>query len=125
MNMNHLASKQSAPGDRSGVEPKGVTCGKLGEFRREPIARFKVVTVPPWSAYDDHIRLTQPRRRFDQCVEHRLQLKGRAADDLEHVSGGGLLLQRFTQFVEQARVLNGNDGLLGEIADKLDLLFRE
>ena len=32
--------------------------------------------------------------RFDQRVEHRLQVEGRAADDLEHVGGGGLLLQR-------------------------------
>ena len=31
---------------------------------------------------------------FDQRIEHRLQIEGRAADDLEHVGGGGLLLQR-------------------------------
>ena len=29
-----------------------------------------------------------------QRVEHRLQIEGRAADHLEHVGGGGLLLQR-------------------------------
>ena len=40
------------------------------------------------------IRLAQPGRRLDQRVEHRLQIEGRAADDLEHVGGGGLLLQR-------------------------------
>ena len=45
-------------------------------------------------------------------VEHRLQIEGRAADDLEHVGGGGLLLQRFAQLVEQARILDGDDGLL-------------
>ena len=61
------------------------------------------------------IRFAQPRRRFDQRIEHRLQIEGRAADDLEHVGGGGLLLQRFAQLVEQARVLDGDDGLGGEV----------
>ena len=40
-----------------------------------------------------HFGFAQLRRRFDQRVEHRLQVEGRAADDLEHVGGGGLLLQ--------------------------------
>ena len=30
-------------------------------------------------------------------IEHRLQIERRAADDLEHVGGGGLLLQRFAE----------------------------
>src|SRR5262249_13595602 len=34
----------------------------------------------------------QPRRRLDQGVEHHLQIEGRAADNLEHVSRCGLLL---------------------------------
>ena len=61
------------------------------------------------------IGIAQPRRRLDQRVEHGLQIEGRATDDLEHVGGGGLLLQRFAQLVEQAGVLDGDDGLRGEI----------
>ena len=61
------------------------------------------------------VRLAKPDRRFDQRFEHRLQIEGRAADDLEHVGGGGLLLQRFAQLVEQAGVLDGDDGLGGEV----------
>jgi len=53
------------------------------------------------------------------------EVEGRAADDLEHVGGGRLLLQRLAQLVEQASILDGNDCLPCEIADKLDLLFRE
>ena len=37
--------------------------------------------------------------RFDQRIEHRLQIERRAADDLEHVGGGRLLLQRFVSSV--------------------------
>ena len=46
---------------------------------------------------DADVRLAQPRRRFDQRVEHGLQVEGRAADDLENVGGRGLLLQRLAQ----------------------------
>ena len=41
--------------------------------------------------------LDRPRtawpHRLDERVEHRLQIKGRAADDLEDIGGRGLLLQ--------------------------------
>ena len=50
---------------------------------------------------------------------------GRAADDLEHVRGRGLLLQRFAQLVQQPRVLDGDHRLGGEVLDQLDLLVGE
>ena len=49
----------------------------------------------------------------------------RPADDLEHVGGRGLLLQRFAQLVEQARVLDRDDGLGSEVFDQFDLLVGE
>ena len=77
--------------------------------------------LPPLGRADvRHIGIAQPRGRLDQRIEHRLQIEGRAADDLEHVGGGGLLLQRLeivgalAQLVEQARVLDGDDGLLAK-----------
>ena len=54
-----------------------------------------------------------------------MQIEGGAADHLEHVGGGGLLLQRFAQLIEQARVLDGDDRLAGEARDQLDLLVGE
>ena len=53
--------------------------------------------------------------RFNECLQHCLQIERRAADDLEDVGGGGLLLQGFTQFAEQTRALDGDDGLCGEV----------
>jgi hypothetical protein len=41
----------------------------------------------------------------------RSALRGRRANDFEHVGRGRLLLERFAQLVEQARILNGDDGL--------------
>src|SRR5262245_17810744 len=71
------------------------------------------------------IRLAKARRRLDERVEDRLQIERRAADDLEHIGGGGLLLQRFAQLLEQACVLDGDDGLVGEAGDQGDLLIGE
>jgi hypothetical protein len=61
----------------------------------------------------------------DQCFEHRDKIERRAADDLEHVGGGGLLLQRFAQLVEQARVLDGDDGLSSEVLHQGNLFVGE
>ena len=57
-----------------------------------------------------------------ESVEHRLEVNGGVADDLEHVGGRRLLLEGFLQIaalglyvMEQPRVLDSNDGLSGEI----------
>ena len=46
------------------------------------------------------------RHRFNESLQHGLQVERRPADDLEHIRGGSLLLQRLTQLVEQPRVLD-------------------
>ena len=56
------------------------------------------------------LSVTDAHRILQHRLEHRLQLTGGAADDLEHVGGCGLLLKRFAQFVEQPRVLDRDDG---------------
>src|SRR5262249_36566343 len=58
-------------------------------------------------------------------LEHRPQLARRAADDLQYFRRRSLPLQRFAQLVEQAGILDGDDGLLCEIADKFNLLLRK
>ena len=54
---------------------------------------------------DGVVCLTEPGCRLNQRIEHQLQVERRVTDDLEHVGGGGLLLQRLTQFIQQPRVL--------------------
>ena len=67
------------------------------------------------SASDDRlIGLAELDRRSREGVENRLKVKGRAADDLQHVGGRGLLLERLAQLVEQPRVLDGDDRLSGK-----------
>ena len=75
---------------------------------------------------------TNPRRALDDGVEHRLHVRRRAADDAEHLGRRRLMLQRLAQFrvalaefLEQAHVLDGDDGLVGEGFEKGDLLVGE
>ena len=70
--------------------------------------------------------------RFGDCVQHRLHIGGRSADDVEHVAGRGLIFERFfevagagLQFAQQPRVLHRDDRLVGEGAHQFDLLLGE
>jgi hypothetical protein len=71
--------------------------------------------------------------------KHWLEVARRATDGLKHLRRSSLLLQRFrevgcafgevcsalTEFVEQPRILNGDNGLSGEVSYKLHLLVIE
>ena len=104
--MNDFAFKQGAPRCCSTVDSSWVTCEELGVFPGESIARFVVESFALRSTYDNRVRLAKARRRLDQCVEHRLQIEGRAADDLEHVGGGGLLLEQILRSSLSSRVFS-------------------
>src|SRR5262249_29662789 len=77
---------------------------------------------------EGHLGIAEMCGGLDERIENRLELGDRAADDLEHIGGGGLLLQRFTEIararlhlVEQPYVLDRNHRLVGEGLDQLDL----
>jgi hypothetical protein len=77
-------------------------------------------------------RLAQASRARNHRVQHRLNVGWRAAYHAQDVGRGGLLFQRFrqiiralAQFVEQPRILDGDDGLAGEACHQLDLLIGE
>ena len=74
----------------------------------------------------------QARRALGDGVQHPLQVGGRPADDLQHLGGRRLLLQRLRQRAvallqlgEQAGVLDGDHGLVGEGLDQGDLAVGE
>ena len=69
---------------------------------------------------------------FDERLQHRRQVKGGAADDLEHVGSCSLLLQRFGEFfgarahlVEQSRIFDRYHRLVGKCCEQRHLLFGE
>src|SRR5262249_33879635 len=64
---------------------------------------------------------TNPSSTLDDGVEHRLHVRGRAADDPEHFGRCRLMLQRlarfcvtFLQFLDQRYVFNGHHALIRE-----------
>ena len=69
-----------------------------------------------------HIRSAKPCRRFYEGVENGRQVKCRAANGLEHVRRPGLLPEGFAKLIEQSRVLDSDDGLVGKILEQRDLI---
>ena len=74
------------------------------------------------------IRAAKASHRFHDHVKNRLEVDRGAADDLEHVSGCGELVDRagqlrstVLQFAEQARVLDRDDRLVGKGSTQFDL----
>ena len=62
---------------------------------------------------------------FQDRVEHRREVAGRAVDDAEHICGRGLLLQSLARLVDQPRVLHRDDGLRRKILQQRDLFSLE
>ncbi len=82
----------------------------------------------PSSASVKHAELLageQPAAAVEDLVEHRRAIGYRAADDLQHLGGGGLLLQRFLRLVEQPHVLDRDHRLVAEGLQQLELLVVE
>src|SRR5215475_9861870 len=78
------------------------------------------------------INPTNPRRALDDGVEHRLHIRGRAADNAEHLSRRRLMLQGLAQLCvalldlfEQADILDGDDRLVRKGFQKFNLSIRE
>ena len=77
-------------------------------------------------------RIAEPHRASGDRVEDRLDVGGRAGDDPQDLAGGRLLLEGLGQVAvlrlqlrEQADVLDGDDGLVGEGRHQVDLLLGE
>src|SRR5262249_35998747 len=69
--------------------------------------------------------LEQQTATSEALQVHRLQGEGPPTEALEHVGGGGLLLQGLAKLVEQARVFDGDHGLIGEGLDQRKLFVGE
>src|SRR5204863_7072167 len=124
-NVNRAAFQDSPAHQRSSTHFKrmrfheSIERGRMAEIGDLPVS-FALLAIDR-----SHVRLAQAHRGLDQGVEDGLKIEGRATDDLEHIGGGGLLLKRFAKLIEQARVLDGDDGLAGETLHQLDLLVGE
>ena len=119
--MNCFTLQCDTPSHAAAARPQRLQQRVLDRFASKTVMGAYPIHIPLLHLDAAHIGCAKPRRQFDQRIEHGLQIEGRAADDLEHVGGGGLLLQRFASaprallhLVEQPRVLDGDHRLVGE-----------
>src|SRR5271166_4961824 len=91
--MNRFALQQCTPDHASSSRLQRSALEILSEFRREAVAGSPIVDTPFLPGDGGHVRLAEAGRRLSQRVEYRLQIEGRAADDLQHLGGRGLLLR--------------------------------
>ena len=110
----------------------GSRCRVFGESRLGAVAERRHGSAPSRKARRCRNWLGRCGRRSPAWPRTPVQVAGRTGDDLEHLAGRGLLFQRFgeivgalAQLVEQPRVLDGDDGLGGEVLHQLDLLVGE
>src|SRR5262245_13553095 len=123
--LKNLTLQQDSPGNTPSSRRKRKILNVFRKLGCVTVTRCGIKSSDSRAKNLSTIGLTQSGRRLHQRVEYRLQIEGRAAYNLEHVGGGGLLLQRFAQLVEQACVLDGDNGLVGEGHDQVDLLLGE
>src|SRR5262249_49264876 len=95
----------------------------IHKFLRCVMRRYRTISVTLEAEERAELGLANMHRILQHGLEHRLQLTRRSADNLEHVGCRSLLLQRFPQFVEQPRILDGDDGLRSKILHQRNLLF--
>ena len=70
-------------------------------------------------------RSAQPHRLFEHRVEHWCEIAGRGIDDLQYLSGRGLLLQRLARLGQEPRIFHRYHRLRGEILQQRNLLVGE
>ena len=132
--MHDPAFERHPPGDAASTGNNRSLAGDRPAFRFRCSGRTRHIAVDLAVAYCDRrgIGAAKPGGCFDHCVQHRLHIGGRAADDLEHVAGRGLV---FEQLLEVAGALlqfaiglgagDGDDSLLGEGLQQCDLAVGE
>ena len=79
------------------------------------------MSEPAGCPNDPHLHQSAPPTRAS-VSSTVCKLKVGAADDFQYVGGGRLLLQRLPQLIEQPRVLDGDNGLGGEVFHEFNLL---
>ncbi len=101
-------------------------------FGSQRFARRPAVLAVDIAVDDRLIGAAQPDRgRYDR-LQHRFEIKHRAADHAEHIADRGLVVERglqilgaLTQFAQQPGVLHRDHRLIGKGAHELDLPFGE
>ena len=91
----------------------------------QPVSGDQLDNAVVVAIHAPHAAPAQPHRAFDDHVEYRLHVGRRTGDDLEDVGRGRLPVEGLFGLVEQPRILDGDDGLIGKALLKRKLFGRE
>ena len=104
--INDLPRFNSAAESASPTWPSWSSLPKLGKFLRHAEHCSRAHDTILNTKQHAKVRVANASRVFQHRLENRLKLAGRATDDLEHVSGRCLLLQRFVRSSLSSRVFS-------------------
>ena len=91
--MNCALFKNCAPKNRASIRLRSVACKVIALFFGKSESGGERIVITLAAPDDAAIRFANAGCGFDEGVEHHLQIECGTADDLEHVGGGGLLLE--------------------------------
>ena len=103
--MDCSAVKRHPRGDGVSSRRDGMASDKVDQLFGGVVEGDALIGVAVSSKDDSSIGLAQSRRSLDEVIQHRLQVKGRAADYLEHVASGYLSPQGVVQLAGKPRGL--------------------
>src|SRR5262249_20491284 len=125
VHVNGLSFEQTSADNRAPSSLDRNTFPKFLGLQIFIVTGSQTVGLAFWLPNVRNFRLTQASGRLHERVQHHLQVKRRTTDNLQHVSGRGLLLKRLAQFTKETRVLNGDNGFRREDLSQRDLLVRK
>ena len=110
-----IEDRRAAPSSSLAVARARSRAHRRAACRRRPAATPAACRSPSsrWQLPSDRLEAPAARRSSDPLI------------DLQHLGGGGLLLERLLRLVEQARVLDRDHRLVGEGLQQPDLLVAE
>src|SRR5215210_6947032 len=88
-----VAAYQGPRHDRLAAGSKRNLVESLRDFRGHAVAGRRIIDAVAWPPDVRTVALTQPIGRLYDRIEHRLKIEFRAADNLENLGSGSLLLQ--------------------------------
>src|SRR5215475_4822355 len=131
-NVNDPTVYQSSASNRTSIHLYRRVAHVVGILRRIAVGCEPKKCLADLASNGSLVSIALARSCFNQRIKNRLQVKGGAADELEHIGGGGLLLKRFGKIpcsrlhlFKQPNVLDCDHCLVGEGFNKLDLLLVE
>ena len=104
-NVDDPAFERGTANERVATRRQGILLEEILVFARETAAGRETITSLPRAEKSGLVDAAQPRRRRKQRLQDRAQIECRAANDLEHVGGGGLLLARLGELARARREL--------------------